>query len=254
MDVSKNMLTLKHDRDSNLEVKTVPATGITVDEYRIDIKRTNSTAWYPLTNSKTMAPWHANIAGVFYLRGMAKISGTEYYSTNIIVVNQFPSYSQIEGDPVVRTATDTEWANTLTDCDLSPNRRRERGFWIQINTTGNIYQNTTTFTGSWVGPTQGASASPGTTPVDVPVDPAPNAAGAVYTVACFHTHTPCTYRGTNVVRAVGPSGADVTFHNNRQRAGVVYDYIGTQGQIRGGHPESDATQRYQVGPNRRPLP
>jgi hypothetical protein len=89
LEASKNLLTLKHDRDCNLEVKTTPATGITVDEYRIDIKRTNSATWYVLSTNKTMTPWHGNIAGGFHLRGMAKIGGTECYSTNIVVVNQF---------------------------------------------------------------------------------------------------------------------------------------------------------------------
>lgn len=257
MEASKNVLTIKHDRDCNLEVKTVPV-DISADQYKIEIKRTNSATWYTLSTNKTMTPWHANIAGGFHLRGMAKISGTECYSTNIVVVNQFPTYTQIEGDADVRSATDTEWANTLTDCTETPNQRRERGFWIQVNTISNIYQHTTTFTGPWVGPTQGASATPGTTPADVPTDPAPNAIGAVYTVACFHTHTPTTYWSTNDYRPVGPSGplrGDVPFHNSRERVGIVYDYIGDfQGRIYGGHPEGASAQRYQVGPTLRPLP
>ena len=256
LEASKNLLTLKHDRDCNLEVKTTPAAEITVDEYRIDIKRTNSATWYVLSTNKTMTPWHGNIAGGFHLRGMAKVGGTESYSTNIVIVNQFPTYTQIEGDTDVRTATDAEWANTLTDCTENPNQRRERGFWIQINTTNNLYQHTTVVTGPWVGPTQGASVMPGNTPADIPVDPAPNATGAVYTVACFHTHTPTTYRP--VGRPVGPSGppgGDVQFHNNHQRVGVVYDYVGdASGVITNGCSEGATTQRYPVGPTQRPLP
>ena len=259
LEASKSQLILKHDRDCNLEVKTTPATGITAEEYRIDIKRTNSTTWYVLSTNKMMTPWHANIAGGFHVRGMAKIGESECYSTNIVIVNEFPTYTQIEGDADVRTATDIEWNNTLTDCTQSPNQRCERGFWIQINTISNLYQHTAVFTGPWVGPAQQASARPGNTPADIPVDPAPNATGAVYTVACFHTHTPTTFWATNSPgRRVGPSGplrGDVPFHNSRQRAGIVYDYTGdARGYIPAGHPEGSAAQRYPVGPVQRPLP
>jgi len=168
LEASKNLLTLKHDRDCNLEVKTTPATGITVDEYRIDIKRTNSATWYVLSTNKTMTPWHGNIAGGFHLRGMAKIGGTECYSTNIVVVNQFPTYTQIEGDADVRTATDTEWANTLTDCTETPNQRRERGFWVRVNTASNAYEHDAVVTGDWVGPDDGASIGFPDRPADVP--------------------------------------------------------------------------------------
>ena len=109
------------------------------------------------------------------------------------------------------------------------------------------------------GPAQQASARLGNTPADIPVDPAPNATGAVYTVACFHTHTPTTFWATNSPgRRVGPSGplrGDVPFHNSKQRAGIVYDYAGdAQGYIPAGHPEGSAAQRYPVGPVQRPLP
>ena len=114
LEASKNALTLKHDRECNLEVKTVPV-DISADQYKIEIKRTNSATWYTLSTNKTMTPWLANIAGGFHLRGMAKIGGTESYSTNIVVVNQFPTYTQIEGDADVRSATDTEWTNTPTN-------------------------------------------------------------------------------------------------------------------------------------------
>ncbi len=260
LEASKNLLTLKHDRDCNLEVKTTPATGIAVDEYRIDIKRTNSATWYALNTNKTMNPWQANIAGGFHLRGMAKIGGTECYSTNIVVVNQFPTYTQIEGDADVRTATDTEWANTLTDCTGAPmNLRRERGFWILLNTTSNAYQFPSTVTGPWVSPTQGASISLGATPADVPAVPLPNSAGAVYTVGRFHTHTPRTYCSTNSFRRVGPSTgtapSDVAAANSSQRVGMAYDYVGdAAGRIRGGHPEGDPAQRYPYGPLSRPMP
>jgi len=48
----------------------------------------------------------------FHLRGMAKAGGIEYFSSNVAVTVQFPSYSRIEGDGSVQSATDTEWTNT----------------------------------------------------------------------------------------------------------------------------------------------
>ena len=171
IEASKNLLTLKHDRDCNLEVKNTPTNGITVDEYRINIKRTNSATWYTLYTNKTMTPWHANIAGGFNLRGMAKIGGTEFYSTNILIVNQFPTYTQIEGDTDVRSATDTEWANTLTDCTQTPNQRRERGFWLRVNTASSAYEHDAVVTGDWVGPDDGAS-------VNLPARPARRSIGS----------------------------------------------------------------------------
>ncbi|HPF98822.1 MAG TPA: hypothetical protein PLE77_02055 [Kiritimatiellia bacterium] len=262
LEASQNLLTLKHDRDCNLEVKTTPATGTTVDEYRIDIKRTNSATWYVLSTNKTMTPWHANVAGGFHLRGMAKIGGTECYSTNIVIVNQFPTYAQIEGDADVRTATDTEWANTLTDCTETPtNQRRERGFWILLNTTSNAYDHGAVVTGAWSGPTGGASIILPPRPADIPSSPLPNADGATYSVASFHTHTPTTYT-TNYLpgttRDVGPSPYDNTADTADDVPGVVYDYTGSpagSGSIPMGYPEASPAQRYlSLGVNRRTTP
>ena len=255
LEASKNVLTLKHDRECNLEVKTVPV-DISADQYKIEIKRTNSATWYTLSTNKTMTPWLANIAGGFHLRGMAKIGGTECYSTNIVVVNQFPTYTQIEGDADVRSATDTEWTNTLTDCTETPNQRRERGFWLWINTSSNVYEHDAVVTGDWVGPDDGASVNLPSRPTDVPADPAPNATGAGYYVASFHTHTPTTYR--TVGRGVGPSGAD----NNADTAdgvpGIVYDYVESpagSNSIPMGYPKNSAAQRYlSLGYERRGTP
>ncbi|NKB24141.1 MAG: hypothetical protein GKR87_07160 [Kiritimatiellae bacterium] len=137
LDVEKNLLTLKHDRDCDLEVM-VELASVTVDEYKIEIKRTIESTWYSMATSKTLTPWYGNIAGFFHLRGMAKINRVECYSTNVVVTNQFPSYTQIVGDTIVQTDTATEWANTLTDC--TTNQRRERGFWILLNTINDSYE------------------------------------------------------------------------------------------------------------------
>ena len=257
LDVEKNLLTLKHDRECNLEVKIEPD-SVTVDEYTIEIKRTNESVWYPLATSKTLTPWYGNVAGTFDLRGMAKINGVEIYSQTVVVTNQFPSYAQIVGDTNVQAFTDTEWANTLADCTENPNQRRERGFWIRLNTTSDSYEHTTVIEGPWIAPTNTAYLTVTPRPADSPATPAPNAAGATYSVAFFHTHTPTTYRPGQGVRGVGPSGPDNTFHTAQQVPGVVYDYIESpagSGTIPMGHPKNAPAQRYHsMGFDRRPTP
>ncbi len=262
LDVEKNLLTLKHDRESDLEVKVNPS-GIAVDEYKIEIKRKTSSTWGTLTAAKSLKPWYANIAGSFHVKGTAKVGGTEYYSKNTEVTNQFPTYDQIVSDAVVQTQTDAEWANTLTDCTETPtNQRRERAFWIRLNTTSDAYEFTTTVTGSWAAPADGASVSPGSRPADTPATPEPNAAGATYSVALFHTHTPTTFRAAAVpvgsTRGIGPSTADNNFHNGQDVPGVVYDYVESpagSGSIPMGHPEGAAAQLYlSLGKNRRTTP
>ena len=261
IDVQKTLLTLKHDRECNLEVKAIP-TDIPLNTYKIEIKRTNSTSWYELSANKLMNPWYANIAGSFHLRGMATINGTECYSSNIVVINQFPDYSQIEADSVVRSATDSEWAGTLADCTPSPNLRRERGFWVRINTVNSTYVSSGATVGPMVGPATGAWIDLGGRPLDSPADPAPNSPGAEYSVASFHTHTPTTYRTTNDlgvtgVRIIGPSGPDHTQDYSDNVVGIVYDYIATpqgSGSIPAGHPLASSAQRYHSGPLRRSTP
>ncbi len=261
IDVQKTLLTLKHDRECNLEVKTTPV-DIAFSTYRIDIKRTNNATWYVLSTNKALLPWYANIAGSFHVRGMAYISGTECYSSNVVVINQFPEYSQIESDSSVRSATDGEWSNTLTDCTESPNQRRERGFWIFINTTSDAYDHGAIVTGDWASPTNEASVVLPARPSDNPASPLPNAAGAIYSVASFHAHTPTTYRTNyyppSATRDVGPSPGDNTADTSDDVPGIVYDYIESpagSGSIPVGHPENSAAQRYlSLGKNRRTTP
>ena len=259
LDTEKTLLTLKHNRECNLEIKTIPAIETEFNEYRVDIKRTNSVTWYVLGSNRAITPWHANIAGEFHLRGMAKIGGTAFYSTNIVIVNQFPNYTQIEGDADVRTATDTEWANTLADCTESPNQRRERGFWFRINTFDNVYEHDDVLMGEWVGPDDGASVIFPSRPADIPPNPAPNAEGAVYYVASFHTHTPTTYRTNSVgTRGVGPSTPDNDADTEDNVPGIVYDYAENSsgsGSIPMGHPENATAQRYiSLGKTKRSTP
>lgn len=156
----------------------------------------------------------------------------------------FPTYSEIAGDATVRSKTDAAWSSTKSTATATG--RREECFWIRKNMKTGKFEFTSTVTGPVVGPGTGAYV----TPEPKPADTNPGTPDAVYTVAMFHTHTPTTYRP--VGRGVGPSGADVTFHNNHGIPGLVYDYVAASGgNIPAGHPLNSPAQLYQCGPNRR---
>jgi hypothetical protein len=263
LDVSKTVLTLKHDRQSDLEVRVTPD-DLTVQTYRIYIKRRSQgdSEWTVLKYGKELKPWNAIIAGKFHLRGWVRVNhNSNCYSEIHDVDVQFPSYSQIEGDLAVRAMMEEAWNLTLDACTEEPNERREFGFWIQLDTRADSYTR--------VGPmTMGPVAAPdgnvgiglGDRPADSPTDPRPSSSqGARYPVASFHTHTPTTYL-PGLSRGVGPSPPDRAHDTKNEVPGVVYDYIATQtidnqGYIPMGHPKGAPAKRYySAGYDRRPTP
>ncbi len=255
--VQKPTLTLKHDNQSNLEIKVIPADAV-VDEYRIEIRRASAAAWSVIGNAQELAPWTGKIAGKFKLRGVAKIEGKEVVSAEKDMEVQFPTYSQIVGDADVQTAVGTAWTNTLADCTSNPNQRREHGFWINLNTTTGTYEFGPTVHGAYSGPAAGAAVNLPPRPPDVPAAPTPSDAGATYPVASFHTHTPTVFRPGGGTRGVGPSPADGNADNTDDVPGVVYDYVESpagSGSIPMGHPKNSATQLYHSqGRTRRTTP
>jgi hypothetical protein len=190
------------------------------------------------------------------MRGVAKIEGADVVSAEKDVEVQFPTYSQIVGDADVQTAVSTAWTNTLNDCTSAPNQRREQGFWINLNTTTDKYEFGATVHGGYVGPTAGASVNVPARPADTPAAPSPADAGATYSVASFHTHTPTEFRA--VGRPIAPSGADNTADTNDDVPGVVYDFVESpagSGNIPAGHPKTSAAQLYHSqGKTRRTTP
>lgn len=253
LDVQNQLLTLKHDRECNLEVRLQPD-GIQASQWRIEIERTSEGVWHTLASQQSLTPWYANIAGAFRLRGSAFVTGKRYYSPYTSVIVKFPTYAQIVGDTTVQSRTDAEWANTKNDCTENPNQRRERGFYVRLNTTDNQYEFTSTVLGSFVGPTDGGWIMLGPKPNDNPTQPLPNASGATYTVAFFHTHTPTTYRALyypkDYTREVGPSDPDETYGAELGLPGIVYDYSSSEaypGAIPMGWPKDSAAKRYPIG-------
>jgi hypothetical protein len=261
LEVQKDKLTLKHDRENNLEIK-VTGTNFTVTEYRIEIKRASGGPWCVLKREQKMTPWKAVIAGKFKLRGVIKACGAEHMSAEKDVEVQFPTYAQIVGDATAKSAMDSEWTGTLADCTETPNQRRERGYWIRLNTKDNAYEHTATVLAPFEPPASGAGVDIGSRPADSPATPDPCADGATYSVASFHTHTPTEFRVAanppGSTRGVGPSGADNTIDTSDDVPGVVYDYVESpagSGSIPMGHPKSSASQLYHSrGKDRRTTP
>lgn len=256
LSVQKTNLILKHDRECDLKVWYEPS-DLAVEAVRIETKRVSGGSWCTLANSATLKPWYAKIAGKFKIRGVVTVCGKDHFTPEKDVEVKFPTYSQITGDAAVKSACDGQWRQTLADCTQSPNRRRERGFWVLLNTTSNQYEFTATVTGSWSGPTQAASVPLPPRPADQPASPRSCDSGAIYAVASFHTHTPTEFRvgsfppGTG--RPTGPSQADNTIDTSDQVPGIVYDYsVGTAPM---GHPKGSPTQLYiSLGVNPRPTP
>lgn len=261
--VEKALLTLKHDCLCQLTIVVEPA-SCPVTDYVVEIQRASGGSWYPLAQARS-TQWTARVAGKFKLRGKATVDGSPKESPPQEVEVQFPTYDQIVADAAVRRATDIEWRATVRDCQEKPNIRRERGFFIRVDSKRNRYSFTNHVTGGWVGPGEGAGVMLGARPPDEPPAPAPNAKGSKYVVASFHTHTPTAFRDEG--RDVGPSGADDTNNGIRQIPGVVYDYVATipgdpfggnpHGAIPARHPKTASARLYKSpasGLVRRPTP
>lgn len=260
LEIEKALLTLKHDCEAKVSVIVEPS-DVVVDACRIELKRASGGDWCVLAKSRALDPWRFRIAGKFRLRGVATVCGKEHMTPEKDVEVRFPSYAEITGDSAVRSALDAAWAATKGDCTETPvNRRRERAFWIRLDTKANRYVFDATIHGAWAGPGDGASASVSSRPDDNPKAPSACEKGAIYPVAFFHTHTSTEFRVAAVpkgaVRPVGPSSADNSFHSGQSVVGIVYDYIGASGgAIPMGHPTGSAATLYQsLGVDRRPTP
>jgi hypothetical protein len=248
--IKKNKLTLKHDHQTKLEVIVTPA-GAPVDEYSIEIQRALGGPWCTLAKTAVLDPFFARIAGHFKLRGVAKVGGTEFVSANKELTVQFPTYDQIVADGAVQMGTKAMWCDTLTDCTSSPNRRREHGGWIRLNTTSDAYEFGPAKQGPWCKPEDGAGVDIGSRPPDDPPQSTPCDPGATYYIASFHTHTPTEFRTipalVGSVRPIGPSGPDKQTDTADDVPGVVYDFIESpagSGSIPMGHPKSSANKLY----------
>lgn len=265
--VEKNKLTLKHDRECKLEIK-VTGTNFYITEYLIEIKRSVGGNWCVLAKESKVTPWKAVLAGKFKLRAVIQACGAKHMSPEKDIEVQFPSYSEIISDATVLASLNSVWQETLNDCTERPNQRREKGYWILLNTTTDVYDHTATVNGNFSAPADGASVDIGSRPADNPASPVlcdgsgVLTTGAIYSVASFHSHTSTEFRVAAMpalaTRAIGPSGADKRIDASDDVPGVVYDFTespAASGSIPMGHPKTSAAQLYHsLGKDRRTTP
>lgn len=192
--------------------------------------------------------WTARIAGIFKLRLKTRINEADHTTPEKDMTVNFPTYAQIIADSTVKSAMRSKWETTLADCTNTPNRYREHGFWVVLNTSTDKYQTNDVSPGAWGTPPGGVSITLGTRPGVNLSAVAPNAAGASYTVSSFHTHPPLTYCPPGYVRPTGPSPADITADNSDNVAGIVYDF--SSASILSGHSKNDAAGPYISGVRR----
>ena len=185
------------------------------------------------------------------MRGIGTVNGESVATPIEEVEVMFPRFEQITNAAEVISMTDAAWAATMAEC--FPTNRRERGFWIYLNTNTGLYEEGAIYLGPWVSGDEQANVNIWWRPSDIPSSPSPTDSGAYYPVASFHTHT-STYYGTRG-RFVGPSGKDRDVDSTNQVPGLVYDYIGVGQWIDPGHPINAPARIYKsLGEGQRPTP
>ena len=218
----------------------------------VQIRRKNDSAWLTLGTPSSPNPWTAKIAGIFEMRGIGTVNGESVETPIEEVEVMFPRFDQITNAAEVVTMTDAAWAATMAEC--FPTNRRERGFWIYLNTSTGLYEDGPTYWGPWVSGDEQASVNIWWRPSDIPSSPSPTDSGAYYPVASFHTHTSTFYWPIGE-RNVGPSPDDNDKDKDAQVPGLVYDYIGVLGKIGAGHPINAPARIYKsLGLGQRPTP
>lgn len=257
---TKNLLTLKHDRETDLAITHTDLTT-PYDAYRIDITRINTIEWLPLAEARTFIPWEATVAGAFYLRGVGIRGGIENYSSNIIVEVHFPSFNDMLSNTAVTNRMTQAWEDTKAATFDS--FRREEGYYITLDTESNDYGITAHSLGD---PTPNHLSSywdsaPYQRPPDSIQNPTP-LDKPIYTVGWFHTHPPMRYvTYTPPFRLAGFNFGDLNYSTNAilgvSMPGFAYDYIptNTSPRIFAGHPiHAPGKITHGTLPLRRPLP
>ena len=255
----RSPLTLKHDNQTAISISHPNSPGTIINNATIQIRRKNENAWLTLGSPSSLNPWTAKIAGTFEMRGIGTVNGESVETPIEEVEVMFPRYREITNDTAVISMADAAWAATLADC--CPTNRRERGFWIILDTGTGLYEAGETIIGPDCPSYEQASVSISPRPPDDPPLPSPTASGACYPVASFHCHTPTTYLAatTNYTRRpVGASGKDWQMDKIEQVPGLVYDYLDSpegSEHIPAGHPINSPAGIYEsIHYERRPTP
>ena len=245
-------MTLKHDNQTRIEIAHPYSWGETFEEGTVEIRRAGGTnEWLTLGTETELNPWTARIAGHFELRGISSVDGNAFTTAVQQIEVRFPCYDDIVSSSNVIRFCKAAWIQTLLD--TSPTNRRERGFWVWLDTGQDAYEPGLLELGDFVENDEGSFIDLSSRPGDMPDLPPANASSARYPVASFHTHTPTYYRTSG--RGVGPSPADNGMDTDDQVPGIVYDYLGDGLNISAGHPiVAPAGLWKSLGLERRPTP
>ena len=250
--VSNTVLTLKHDNQTQIEIAHPYSWGESFEEGTVEIRRAGgNNEWMALGTESELNPWTARIAGHFELRGISSVDGNAFTTAVQQIEVRFPCYDDIVSCSNVIRFCKAAWIQTLLD--TSPTNRRERGFWVWLDTGQDEYEPGLLELGDFVENDEGSFIDLSSRPGDMPALPPANASSARYPVASFHTHTPTYYRTSG--RGVGPSPDDNGMDIDDQVPGIVYDYLGNGLYISAGHPiVAPAGLWKSLGLERRPTP
>ena len=247
----RSPLTLKHDNQTAISLSHPNSLETTIINATVQIRRKGESDWLTLGSPSSLNPWTAKIAGTFEMRGIGTVDGKSVETPIEEVEVMFPRFEQITNAAEVVSMTDAAWAATMAEC--FPTNRRERGFWIWLNTNTGLYEEGAICLGPWTNGNNQASVNLSPRPSDQPPLPSPTAIGARYPVASFHCHT-STYYGT-LGRFVGQTKQDENMDTIEQVPGLVYDYIGVRQWIDPGHPINAPARIFQsLGLGQRPTP
>lgn len=202
-------------------------------------------------NEKAVKPGKFKVVALLIYKGTSIISETKEIEV------QYPSYNDITSNATVKAAMEKTWEETKKAA--SATGRKEKGFWIYLNTSTGQYVCEDIDDGPLV---TGCEGTNGEISMPPPKSYRPSYSpveGGYYAVATFHTHTPLTYC-TGERFPVGPSSTDIKWGNGNHMPGIVYDYIGKvqvgydNVGIFGGHDINAPARLYPFGPERAHTP
>ena len=259
LEVSKTLLTLKHDNQATISISRFGPWGENPPEGTVEIRRSGAAnEWLTLGVESDLAPWTARIAGHFDLRGIVPCGGFSVTTAVQQIEVQFPSGAQIAADEEFISSAEWAWTLMTSEASEPPHAQREYGFCVFLDTFDQEYDCSDIQQGPFIPPYGNGEIAVDCDPVTDPYSPSPTASGARYAVATFHTHPPAAYAFEGWYRPTGPSSNDVSNAMTRGLPSMVSDYIpfeGDNGKINGGHPLDAEHQRILIpNPVRRATP
>lgn len=187
----------------------------------------------------------ARSPGYWKIQAVATFEDGETATSNMLNLTiQNPLYSDIMNNPAVKAKMDALWNAAVRDALSEPPVYHEKGCIIYFNTANNSYEFEDV-------PDSKEFNCEGVIEITFNLS-APNGyyvEGRRYPVATFHTHPARTKCDQYIQYAVGPSDVD----KNIGTVCLLYDYIGDNGKISGGHSAKDTYQLYHCAQKRHPL-